>query len=550
MHTEIFKKTNLTMHSSLALCVALVVAVSLPIANADDVSTVNIANGTYQGHASEYADSVTAFSGISYAAAPVRDLRWKPPAPPIPFAGTRQADRAGPACWQARNGDNSVYARGNLNRSEDCLYLNVFTGAQDSLDALPVMVWFHGGGNTAGHGAPLIFDGSNLAARGAVIVAANYRLGPLGFPAHPALTNESEHNSSGNYGVLDQLEVLDWVQDNIANFGGDPNRVTIFGQSAGGTDVCLIMSSPLAKGKVHGVIGQSPGCIKMTRPLAGAENSGHQTGLAYARAMGITGSDASALSQLREISPQQLISTVSSAGVGSGPVIDGWVIPDAPYSLLESGRQNKIPLMVGGLSHENHGLQQGSAEITEQQLDTYLSNVFTDQAGEIKSAYTAELAESPLDARKHIATDNGFLLSSRMWARLTKQRGNDAFVYFFQRQPPVFRLYTPDQPDLNSDGGQRTLGAYHSGELAYVFDNLDVVGIGWDDDDHALSETIADYWVNFASTGNPNAAGLPNWPAYDPATDVVQILDADVRSAVHPRKDKLDMLEAYYLDQR
>lgn len=546
MHTKIHTKSNLLTRSYLMPVMGLVMAFAMPIANGAGVSSVTLENGSYEGHDSAYADGVTAFNGIAYAAAPVRDLRWKPPAPPIPFAGTRQADRVGPACWQARNGDNSVYARGNLNRSEDCLYLNVFTGAQDSADSLPVMVWFHGGGNTAGHGGPLIFDGSNLAARGAVIVSANYRLGSLGFLAHPALTSESENNSSGNYGVLDQLEVLDWVQANIADFGGDPNRVTIFGQSAGGTDVCLIMSSALSEGKVHGVIGQSPGCIKMTRPLAGGENSGHQAGEDYARAMGITGTDARALSQLREISPQQLISTAAR----TGPVVDGWVIPDVPYSLLESGRQNRIPVMVGGLSHENHGLQSGSPEITEQELDSYLDNVFGETGAEIKKAYGPELADSPLDARKHIATDNGFLLSSRMWARLVNQRGNDAFVYFFSRQPPVFRIYTPDNPDLNSDGGQRTLGAYHSGELAYVFDNLDLVGIGWDDDDHALSETIADYWVNFARTGNPNGAGVPSWPAYDPATDVVQILDAEVRAAVHPRKNKLDMMEAYYLDQR
>ena len=514
--------------------------------NAADVSEVVTQSGTYQGHSSEHASGITVFKGIAYASPPVRDLRWKPPASPIPFAGVRDASRVGPACWQARNSDASLYARGNLERSEDCLYLNVFTGADDSTESLPVMVWFHGGGNTAGHGGPLIFDGSNLAARGAVIVTANYRLGTLGFLAHPALTAESNNDSSGNYGILDQLAVLHWVQDNIVNFGGDPGRVTIFGQSAGGTDVCLLMSSPLAEGLIHGVIGQSPGCIKLDRSLTDGNNSGHQAGLSYASQLGVAGKDSAALQQLRELPAEQLV----QAGVGGGTIIDGWVIPDAPYTLLETGQNNQIPVMVGGLAHENHGLQHTSPEISEQQLDSYLQTSFGESAGQVKSAYSDILASSPLDARKQIATDNGFLLSSRMWGRLVEHRGSNAYVYFFTREPPAFRLYVPEMPDLHSDGGQRHYGAYHSGELAYVFDNLGLVGIGWDDDDRALAETVADYWVSFARNGNPNGDGLPNWPAYRASEDRVQILGTNVRSAIHPKKAELDMLEEIYLSQR
>ena len=535
-----FKSTiqKLLTISGLALFVA-----SLSV-NADEVSEVTTDSGIYQGHVSDYAAGVTVFQGLAFAAPPVRDLRWKPPAPAIPFAGVRQADRVGPACWQARNSNASLYARGNLRRSEDCLYLNVFTGAADSSDSLPVMVWFHGGGNTAGHGGPLIFDGSNLAARGAVVVTANYRLGALGFLAHPALTYESENNSSGNYGLLDQLEVLEWVQENIAGFGGDPDRVTIFGQSAGGTDVCLLMSSPMAQGLVDGVIGQSPGCIKTQNTLA---NGSHQRGENFVRGLGITGTGATTLEQMRAISPQQI---VSAAGGGGGPVIDGWVIPDRPYDMLESGQQNRIPVMVGGLADEYFGLQHTAPEITEAELDGYLETVFGDNATRIKAAYAEQIARSPLDARKEISGDNGFILSARMWGRLVESRGDDAYVYYFSRKPPVFRLYVPEEPDLFDDGGQRHFGAYHSGELAYVFDNLDVVGLGWDEADHALSETVVDYWVNFARTGNPDGPGLPEWPTYDAATDVVQILDSEVRSAVHPKKAAIDRMEQIFLDQR
>ena len=542
---------NKTMKIVIAKITALAMLVSLLLvpghAAAQEISRVTTDSGVYQGHDSRYAVGVTVFQGIAYGAPPVRELRWKPPEPAIPFSGVRQADRVGPACRQARNSNRSLYARGNLESSEDCLYLNVFTGAGDSSDRLPVMVWFHGGGNTAGHGGPLIFEGSNLAARGAVIVTANYRLGPFGFLAHPALTDESEHNSSGNYGILDQIEVLAWVRNNIAGFGGDAARVTIFGQSAGGTDVCLIMSSPLAEGLVHGVIGQSPGCIQEDSTLA---REGHRRGTDFAAALGISGSGAAALAELRDISPQQIISTMGTAGSGGGPVIDGWVIPDRPYDMLQSGSQNRIPVMVGGLADEYSGLQHLSPDISPRQLDEFLDSAFGDEAGRIKAAYREVIARSPLEARKEILGDNGFLLSSRLWARLATERGNDAYLYFFTRNPPVFRLYLPDRPDLNEDGGRRTFGAYHSGDLAYVFDNLDLVGIGWDDDDRALAETVADYWVNFARTGNPNSPGVPHWPAYDPASDVVQILDTAVRSGQHPKKAALDRLEAMFLESR
>lgn len=539
MHRE-FGTINKT-----ALLILLAISLATNNVIAADVIEATTDAGVYRGQDSPYADGVTSFHGIGFAAPPVGDLRWKPPAPAIPFAGVREADRIEAACWQARNPDNSVYARGNLERSEDCLYLNVFSGAADSSDSLPVMVWFHGGGNTAGHGGALIFDGSSLAARGAVIVTANYRLGALGFMAHPALSAESEHNSSGNYGILDQLQALKWVQANIESFGGDPSRVTIFGQSAGGTDVCLIMSSPLAEGLVDGVIGQSPGCIKMENTLSGAGNSGHNRGLDYASELGITGGGSDALEQLRAVAATDLI----AAGTGGGPVIDGWIIPDAPYSLLESGEQNNIPVMVGGLAHEYHGLQQSSPAINEAQLDDYLTAVFGDNASRVKGNYTEVLASSALDARKDIATDNGFLLSSRMWGRLVSERGSDAFVYYFSREAPVFRLYVPSDPDFLNDGGQRHLGAYHSGELAYVFDNLDLVGLGWDAADHALSELVADYWVSFARDGNPNGDGLPVWPVYDPASDVVQILDTQIRAEVHPKKENLDLLERLFLDR-
>ena len=508
-----------------------------------DVDEVETRSGVLRGFASPHQSEVTVFEGIAFAAPPTGELRWRPPAPPIPFAGIKHADRIGPACWQARNSDASLYARGNLHRSEDCLYLNVYTSAADDSERLPVLVWYHGGGNTTGHAGARIFDGANLAARGAVVITANYRLGPLGFMAHPALSEESTENASGNYGLLDQLATLEWVRDNVAGFGGDPERVTIFGQSAGGTDVCLLQASPLAAGLVDRVIGQSPVCIRLDRDL----EQGHAAGHEYAESLGVSGSDASALAQLRRIPAAQLIATPGGA---TGPLIDGWVVPDRPYEVFANGGQNRIPVMVGGMADEYHGLQHTAAPISEAELDSYLAGAFGSEAAVVKGLYPQALDLSPLEARKEIMGDNGFLLDTRLWARLVSSHGDPAFVYYFSRPAPVFRLYVHEDPDLTGNGGERIFGAYHSGDLAYVFDNLDLVGLDWDAADRALADTIADYWVNFAATGNPNGPGLPEWPAYDPQTDTVQILDAEVRAGVHPKSEQLEVLEQLYLRGR
>ncbi|MEC8804395.1 MAG: carboxylesterase family protein, partial [Pseudomonadota bacterium] len=234
----------------------------------------------------------------------------------------------------------------------------------------------------------------------------------------------------------------------------------------------------------------------------------------------------------------------SSEGNPNGPIIDGWVLPDAPARLFARGEYNRVPVMMGALAEEYFGLQAGAAEISEADLDAFLTRTFGAGGLALKTGYQRLIERSPIFALKTIAGDNGFIRTVRDWARLISANHDTAYVYYFSRPVPVFRLYMPSMPDLSGDGGASSLGAYHSGELAYVFDNLNTVGIGWESDDHLLSATIAEYWFNFAQSGNPNAPGLPEWPAYDPANDAVQVLDAQVRNAIHPRSAHMDRIEA------
>jgi para-nitrobenzyl esterase len=421
--------------------------------------------------------------------------------------------------------------------SEDCLYLNVWMPAESDEPA-PVMVWFHGGGNTAGHGGPLLFDGTALARKGVAVVTVNYRLGAFGFLAHPALTAESEHSSSGNYGLLDQVAALEWVQANIGQFGGDPTRVTIFGQSAGSTDSCFLMASPLARGLFHRVIGQSGSCLGTETPL---DPAAHANGLQFAAAFAVEGAGREAAERLRGIDAERLQST--RTGVGTPPIVDGWVVPRPPRELFESGQYNHVPLMVGSMADETKGLQPGLTNTTTEAYASRVSQQYGASATAVLEAYAPLAAKSAAEAMFALATDSGIGAGARRWARLVEGQGGDAYVYYFSHPVPVFRLYLDDDPQLDSPAGDRGMGAYHSADLPYVFDNVGLVGIGWDDYDVRLADMISSYWVNFAKTGDPNGEGLPAWPKYRAIQDRVMEFGSEVEAVEHPRAHLLDVLD-------
>ena len=508
--------------------------------------------GALEGVWADESEDVSVFRGVAFAQPPVGDLRWRPPVPVESWDGTSMATGFGPACWQARNSDNSPYARGELPRSEDCLTLNVWTPAREPGERLPVMVWFHGGGHSSGVGSAKIFDGTAMARKGVIMVTANYRLGPIGFLAHPALTAESAHGSSGNYGILDHVATLEWVRDNIEAFGGDPGNVTIFGQSAGSWSVCVLQASPLASGLFHKAIGHSGGCFGeprlhlSTTGGRATQTSAHDAGLAIAAELGAEGGGPDAAAALRAAGPEAVMDAQRAARRGTAVVVDGWVLPALADAIFAACEQNDVPVIVGSMANEGTTLYAGMDELSRDEFISGLRSQYGDRTDALVAAYDRELHTSTRTAGQAISADRNFTWQMRAWARAMGD-SNDVYRYFFSHAPPVFRLYMPERPDLDFPDGRRGAGAYHSGDLAYAFGNVGLVGIDWNDRDRELSDQISQYWVNFATTGNPNGAGLPAWPKYDREREAAIEFGAGGTVAVNAVRDaKLDLFDRSY----
>lgn len=537
------------MKTSTTILALLLLSASL-VLQAQPLTQVQVAQGILAGSNSPHGEEIAVFRGIAYAKPPLGDLRWRPPLPPLSWQGRREADKSGAPCWQPTTAaETSLYSRGLLAVSEDCLYLNVWSGAQSDTEKRPVMVWFHGGGNTSGHGSALIFDGTNLAKKGAVVVTINYRLGAMGFFAHPALTAESEHTSSGNYALLDQIASLQWVRENIHTFGGDPERVMIFGQSAGAFDVCLLMASPLAQGLLHTAIAQSGGCMNITTPLTTTDESAdaHSGGMKIAAALDITGSGPRAARALRALTPEEFVTAAAATGVAlSAPIVDGWIIPQSPRALFAAGKHNRVPLIAGVMADEFRGLGANIPEMTQDVYEAEVRRRFPEMADAVLDEYRTISDSSTQEALRKISTHSFFAWQSRKMATLLDELGDAAYVYHFSHPTSVFRLYLPARPDFPNPGGTRGLGAFHSGDLAYVFNNVGLVGVEWQDWDYALSDLIASYFVNFAASGDPNGPGLPPWDAYQRSKDNVQDFGSTVRNVRNPLHQQLNLFDEVY----
>jgi para-nitrobenzyl esterase len=434
---------------------------------------------------------VVAYEGVPYAAPPVGPLRWREPQPVQPWTGVRDATAFAPACMQL---GASMPGEPDPRTSEDCLYLNVWAPSGRRRDPLPVMVFIPGGGYTNGATSLPLYWGDRLARRGVIIVTVAYRLGPLGFLAHPELTAESPHHSSGNYGLMDQAAALAWVKRNIAAFGGDPTRVTIFGQSAGAMSVSMLMTSPLAAGLFRRAIGESGGLFEPLQlapqyRLAVAERDGE----AYAKSVG-----AASLAELRRLPAAQLLH--GQALRVSHPVVEPYALPTAPYDAFVAGRQAHVPILVGWNAEEARSLTDLS-QVKAASFAEDIRKTFGPLPSALIDAYPHANDAQAVQARVDFERDLRFAWDDWAWARLQAMAGQPAYAYRFEQKPPF--------PAGSIRAGW---GASHFAELWYVFDHLDQETWGWTPSDRRLADAIASYWVNFARTGDPNGPGLPPWP--------------------------------------
>ena len=516
--------------------------------NKERVNQVSTEHGMLEGAWSQADASIGVFRGIPYAQPPVGNLRWRAPQDLAPWTGVRQATTFGAACWQSYSDDAFVWSRGEFPRSEDCLHLNIWQPEKTDATA-PVMVWFHGGAHTGGFAHVELFDGTELARQGVVVVTVNYRLGPWGFLAHPALAEESEHNSTGNYGLMDKIAALKWVQKNIQGFGGNPDNVTLFGQSAGSSSVCALMASPLASGLFDKAIGQSAACLVKEKRDANGQQRGARLAQLALGELGAQDSESQVTAkQLRSIDNQSLLSAMENSpwSEGSRIVVDGWVLPEAPVDVFNANQQAKVPLLVGSLANEGHELLPLNNALTESELDQYLSKTFAETAPKLKALYAEDLAISPGMALREILTDAFMAMSMRGWAQYNHNADQPTYLYYMDYVPPAYQIYLFDDPNLNLPGGPRSTGAYHSGDLAYVFNNVGKTGDFWLEEDFAMARAMSGYWTNFAKTGNPNGANFPNWARYEPQNHNTQLLSNPIKTIAGAKREKLDLLAQRY----
>jgi para-nitrobenzyl esterase len=510
------------------LAIGLVFAFSGLALTAND--TVRVEGGLISG---SVVDGVRSYKGIPFAAPPVGELRWKAPQPIAAWEGVRECNDFGPDCPQAPYPQSSLYYSAPRKQSEDCLYLNVWTAARAG-EKRPVMVWIHGGALTRGSGATRAYDGTALAKKGVVLVTVNYRLGPLGYLAHPELTAESPNRSSGNYGALDQIAALKWVQKNIATFGGDPGRVTIFGESAGSWSVNVLVASPLARGLFHRAIGQSGGSFGPMAYLKEDRDgraSAEKVGAAFAKAAG-----ADSIKSLRAQPAEKIVEVFNNDPEGkkfrTQPNVDGWALPDEIRNIFAQGKQNDAPVIVGSNANEMTTLT--APAMVPKTMEDYRKRVETQYGAAIKefdAVYPVKSEADVADAYLGSRRDETFTLPMRTWARMTATGRSKAYLYFFSHVPP----------NQNS----KYLGAYHAGEIVYVFNNLNWQNSLLQEADFKLAEMMSDYWVNFATTGDPNGKGSPRWAPYDRETEAYLDFGGAVQLRNHLLKAQLDFIERF-----
>lgn len=490
------------------------------IVRAQQAKPVKVEEGLLQGNTK---NSLTIYKGIPFAAPPVGDLRWRAPQPAAKWEGIKQVVEFRPAPMQGGNPPSG--------KSEDCLYLNIWTPAKSANEKIPVLVWIYGGGFSFGSTSEPVYDGEALADKGVVLVSIAYRVGQLGFLAHPELSAENESHTSGNYGLLDMIAGLKWIQKNIAAFGGDPNKVTIFGESAGGIAVSMLCASPQAKGLFHGAISQSGGSFGPPRLTTyPGENmkrlkDAESEGIDFAKKAGV-----STIAELRKIDAEKL---PGGWGMGSAwPIIDGYVIPDDQYKLYEAGKYNDTPILIGYNSDEGLSFTR-TKDPTE-----FIASVqqrYGKFSDDLLKAYPVGENTVPKTARD-LARDAAFGWHTWSWAKLQSSTGkSNVYLYYFDQHPD----YPQDSPQAGN-------GSPHAQEVAYVFQHLDTSKPETSASDLTIAEAMGTYWTNFAKYGNPNGKGVPAWPAFSNKDSRVMYFKQTPQIGPVPSLESLKVLDAYF----
>jgi len=530
------------MKRSFLVAIFVILIAGICFAQEPAPAPVRVEGGLVQG---AVEDGLTVYRGIPFAAPPVGDLRWRAPQPVVKWDGVKDTVKFAPACVQGM-----MMGPGGSGPApcEDCLYLNIWSPAKSQLDRVPVFVWIYGGRFAGGATSYPIFSGEKLAKKGVVLVSIAYRVGQMGFFVHPELSAETENHVSGNYGLLDMIASLKWIQNNISAFGGDPNHVTIFGESAGGIAVSMLCASPLAKGLFHGAISESGGSFGPPRPATmPGENmkkliDAERSGIATLKASGVE-----SIEEARKLSPDKLSSGGRGqggqaarggggpAGLSNWPIIDGWVIPDDQYKLYEAKRYNDVPVLIGYNSDE--GLSFSPARTPEDYIASVKSR-FGPFADKLIAAYPPG-TETVAKTARDLMRDAAFGWQTWIWARLQSKTGKSRVFYY----------YFDQHPDYPADSPQAGQGSPHGQEVSYVFQHLNPNQQPAKSDE-VISEAMATYWTNFAKSGDPNGPGLPEWPAFSDVDPVVMHFARTPHTGPVPSADALKVMDRYFAWRR
>ena len=517
---------------------------SEPVKTAEIGAEVSVTGGMIRGLVDDEGDNrLKQYHGVPYAAPPIGNLRWAPPAPVVPWQNTLDASKHGQFCTQPVEMGVGFYISNRPKQGEDCLTINVWTRADHVGERRPVMFWVHGGGLEGGAGFEQ--TGELLTEKGAVLVTFNYRLGRLGFFAHLDLSAEDPGGVSGNQGFRDQIAALEWVHENIRQFGGDPDNITIFGESAGSSSISALMASPMARGLFHRAIGQSGGAFhplpdrSIDKPYGA---SGETVGKMFGEALAGKGGDTS-LAALRALPAERIVEVARSNPLFSTyeslPIVDGEVLPDDIATIFANGEQADVPTLIGSNANEGAAVMEYFTGFLGEGLEgfnRFKAALLPEASNDIDSLYPVDNPLGVMQSWQDLFTDITFTYPMRRWARDMAKVPSDAYLYWFTWHLPV--------------EGMEQYKSFHGADLGYVFGQLTMFGAQPTDADRAFSNTIAETWVRFARTGNPNGGAVQGWQSFTPENESYFVLGPELGSASNLRLSEMKLIEDAWYKRR